>query len=169
MESEEEEEEEVVPPLIQSRHGRGPATSGGIEVTEGPQLEVPLTPLITSGEGSETQLGFPSVMMPTLKVIKSSPNTGPIGGKAPIVEASLVQVSSSSSEGDDHDIGPEFASHDASESVHVVEEEMQATSPEAELPSKEIATAEGIFSFPFLSLPVKNIDDILILYLNGLL
>jgi len=107
--------------------------------------------------------------MPTLKVIKSSPTTGPIGGEASIAEASLVQVSSLSSNGGNHDIGPEFAPHDASNSMHVVTEEMQTASPKAEFPSKEIATVEGIFSFLLMSFPIENIDDILILCLNDIL
>jgi len=64
----------------------------------------------------------------TLKAVESSPTTGPIGEKAPIIEASLVQVLSSSSEGGDHDIGLESTLHNASKSVHVVEEEVQAAS-----------------------------------------
>ena len=71
------------------------------------------------------QPGSPSIMMPALKVVESSPTTEPIGRKAPAAEVPLVQVSSSSSEGDDHDVGPEPTSHDASEPLHVAEEETQ--------------------------------------------
>ena len=70
------------------------------------------------------QLGSPCIMTPALKVIESSPTTGPISGKAPATETSLVQVSSLSSESDNHDIGSESAPHDASKSLYVAEEEM---------------------------------------------
>ena len=100
-----EKEKEVPPSLIQSYRGRGPATSEGTDVTKRPQLEAMLAPLMTSGEGVEMQQGSPSVMIPTLKVVESSPTTRPISGKALIVEASLVQVSSPSFEGGDHDTG----------------------------------------------------------------
>ena len=84
----------------------------------------------------------------SLEVIESNPTTGLIGGKVPVSEASLVQVSSLLFEGNDHDIGPESTPHDASKSLHVVEEEMQVAPPEIELLYKEITTAEGIFFFP---------------------
>ena len=108
-----EEEEEVAPPLIRSQLSRSLATSEGTEVAEGPQSEAPLAFLMTSDEKIGMQLGSPSIMMPALKVIESSPTTGPIGGKAQVAKASLVQVSSSSIEGDDHDIGSEVAPYDA--------------------------------------------------------
>ena len=166
---ESEEEEEVAPSLIQSRRSRGLATSERIEVTEGPCSETLLASLTTSGKGVEMQPSSPSIMILALKVVESSPISAPIGGKALFAEVSLVQVSSSSSEGDDHDIGPKPASLDASKSLHVVEEEMQVTPPEIELPSKKITTAEVIFSFPPISLPIENIDDILIICLSNLL
>ena len=106
--------------------------------------------------------------MPTLKVVESSPTTGPIGGKVPVAEVSLVQVSSSSSEGDDHDVGPEPAYHDANEPSHVAEEETQMIPPETKLLSKEIATAEGIFSFSPMSFSIENIDGALIICLSNL-
>ena len=68
-------------------------------------------------------------MMLALKIPESSPTIGPFGGKAPIAKASLVQVLSLSSEGDDHDIGSEPAPHDASKFSHVTEEEMQVAPP----------------------------------------
>jgi len=77
------------------------------------QPEAPLAPLMTSSEGAKAQPGSPSIMMPALKVIESSPTTGPIREKASIAEVSLVQVSSSSSEGDDYEFGSEHAFHDA--------------------------------------------------------
>ena len=67
-------------------------------------------------------------MMPALKVVESSLTIGPISGKASVAKASLVQVSSSSSESNDHHIGHESAPHDASKSLHVAEEEMQVHS-----------------------------------------
>jgi len=115
------------------------------------------------------QPGSPSITIPALKVVESNLTIGPIEGKAPVAEAFLVQVSSSSSEGDDHDIGSESAPHDPSKSLHMAEEEMQMAPPETELPSKEIATAEGICSFPPMSLLIENIDDILIICLSNLL
>jgi len=167
--AESEKEEEVAPPLIQSRCSRGLATLEGTEVVEGPQPEAPLALLTTSGEGAEVQPGSPSIMMLALKVVESSPTTGPIGGKAPAAEVPLVQVSSSSSEGDDHDVGPEPASHDASETLHMTEQETQVIPSETELLAKEIATAESIFSFPPMSFPIENVDDVLIICLSNLL
>jgi len=148
--AESEEEEEMAPLLIQSQHSRGPTTSEGIEVAGEPQSEAPLASWMTSGEGAETQPGSPSIMMPTLKVIECSPTTGPIGGKAPVAEVSLVQVLSSSFEGDDRDIGLEPTYHNASEPLHVVKKETQVIPPEIELLSEGITTAESIFS----SLPI---------------
>ena len=100
----------MAPSLIQSRRNRSPATSEGTEVEKGPQPEALLAPLTTSGEGAKAQSGSPSIMMPTLKVIESSLTTGLIEEKAPVVEVSLVQVSSLLSGGDDHDVGSEPAS-----------------------------------------------------------
>ena len=84
--AESEEEEEVDPPLIRSWSDRGPATSKGIEVAEGPQSKAPLASIMTLGKGVEMQPGYPSTMMPALKVVKSSLTTGPIGEKAPVAE-----------------------------------------------------------------------------------
>ena len=81
----------------------------------------------------------------------------------------MVQVSSSSSESDDHDVRSKFSPHDASKSLHVTEEKMQVAPSETELLSKEIATAEGILSFPPMALPIRNVDDILIICLGNLL
>ena len=99
-----EKEKEVAPPLIRSQRSRGSATSEGVEVAEGPQSEALLASLITSGEGTETQLGSPRIMMPALRFPESSPTTEPIGRKAPVVEAPLVQLPSLSSEGNGHEI-----------------------------------------------------------------
>ena len=81
----------VAPPLIYRQHGGGLATLEGIKVAKGPQLEALLASLMTSCEGVKMQPGSPSVMMLTLKVVESSPTTGPIGGKAPIARVSLVK------------------------------------------------------------------------------
>ena len=81
----------------------------------------------------------------------------------------MIHVLSLSSESDDHDVGPEPASHDASEPLHVAEVETQVNSPETHLFSKEIATAEGIFSFPPMSFCIEHIDDVIIICLSNLL
>ena len=114
------------------------------------------------------QSGSTSIMMSTLKVIESSLTIGPIGGKTSVAKVSLVHVSSSSSEGNDHDVGLDPSSYDASEPLHMAEEETQMIPPETEMQSKRIATAEGIFSFPSMSFPIENIDDILIICLGDL-
>jgi len=87
-------------------------------------------------------------MMLALRRPEPNPTTRPIGEKTPIAEVPLVQVSTSSSEGEDHDIGSESTPHDASKFSHVTEEEMQVAVPEIEPPSMEIATSKGILSFP---------------------
>jgi len=99
--------------------------------------------------------------MSALKIPKFSPTTGPIDGKAPITEAPLVQLLSSSSERDDHDIGYELAPHDAGKFSHMTEEKIQVTALETELPSRKTATTEGILSFPSMVSLVKHIDVIL--------
>ena len=73
---------------------------------EGPQPKAPLAPSTTLGDGVKAQLGSLGIMMLALKVIESSPTTGPIRGKALVAEVSLIQISSSSSGGDDHDVLP---------------------------------------------------------------
>ena len=50
----------------------------------------------------------------------------------------------------------------------MAEEEVQVIPPETELLSKEISTAEGIFSFPPMSFLIKNIDSILVICLSNL-
>ena len=86
--------------------------------------------------------------MLVLKIPESSLTIGPIGRKAPIAEAPLVEVLSLLPEGDDHDIGSEPAFHDVSKFSHKTEEEMQVAAPETELSSRETATTKGILSFP---------------------
>ena len=111
--AESEEEEEIASLLIRNHHSRSPTTSKGTKVVEGPPPEALLAPLKTSSEGTDVQPSSPSIMMLALKVVESSLTTGPIGGKALVAEVSLVQVSSSSSEGDDYEFGSEHAFHDA--------------------------------------------------------
>ena len=66
------------------------------------------------------QPGSPSVLMFTSWVMEPSPTTGVFSGKAPVTEASLVLVSSSSSEehsdysGEEVDFGNEPALLDTS-------------------------------------------------------
>ena len=107
------------------------------------------------------QPGYPSIMMLILKIPESSLPVGPIGAKASIVEAPLVQVLSSSSEGDDHDIRSEPAPHDVSKFSHETEEEMQAATPERTLPSRETATTKGILTFLPMAPLIGYIVDIL--------
>ena len=102
---------------------------------------------MTSGEGAKTQPGSQSIMIPALRISELSPTTGPIGKKISIAKVPLVQVSSSSSKGDDHDIGSEPAPHDASKFSHLIEKEMQAATPETESLSMKTATTKGILSF----------------------
>ena len=78
----------MAPSLMRSQRIRGRATSEGVEVAEGPQLEASLTSLMTSGEGAEMQPSSPSIMILALKVVESSPTSAPIGGKALFAEVS---------------------------------------------------------------------------------
>jgi len=77
----------------------------------------------------------PSILMPISRVVEPSLTTGVLSGKIPITEASLVQVSSSSSEehsdysGDEVDFGDEPAVPDTSKFSHISEEEMQVYVP----------------------------------------
>ena len=92
-------------------------------------------------------------MMPALRIPESSPTTEPIGRKAPVIEALLVQVPSLSSEGNGHEIWSEPAPPDANEFSYMTSEGMQVAAPETELSFEETATAEGILSFlPMASL-----------------
>ena len=136
---------------------------------KGPQSEALLAFLLISSEGAKMRPGSLSIMMSALKVVESSPTTRPIGGKAPVAKASLVQVSSSSSGSDDHDIRPVSTPHDASKSLHIAEEKMQVAPSEIGLSSKEIATVEDIFYFPPISFLIEDIDDILIICLSNIL
>ena len=78
------------------------------------------------------QSGSPNVMMPTLKAPECSLTTRLVGSKAPTTGASLIHVSSSSSEehvdysGDDHDFGNEPAPRpDTCKFSHMTEEEIK--------------------------------------------
>ena len=68
--------------------------------------------------------------MLTPRVAEPSPTSGLINGKAPAIEASFVQVPSSSSEeqvdflGDEYDFGDQPAPLDTSKYLHISEEEM---------------------------------------------
>jgi len=80
------------------------------------QPEISIRPAASSAQERRMeaqQPGSPSVLMPTSRVVVPSPTKGVLSGKAPIAEASLVQVSSSSSKehnyysGDEVDFGDE--------------------------------------------------------------
>ena len=94
----------------------------------------------------------PCILMPTSQVVEPSPTTRVFNGKAPVTEAFLVQVSSSSSEehsdysGDEVDFGDKPALPDTSKFTHISEEEMQVDIPAMVPPSGEVTTTEGISS-----------------------
>ena len=89
--------------------------------------------------------------MSASRIAKPNPTTGLLNGKAPIIEVSLVQVSSSSSEehgdysGDEVYFGDEPALPDTSKFSHISDEEMQVDVPAMVPPLPEVATTEGIF------------------------
>jgi len=99
--------------------------------------------------------------MPTSRVVEPSPITRVLSGKAPITEASLVQVSSSSSEdhyyhsGDEIDFGDEPALPDTSKFLYILEEEMQVYVPAMVPPSGKVTTTEDISSIPLNYFPVE--------------
>ena len=107
------------------------------------------------------QLGSPSVMMPSSRVVEPSPTTRVLSGKAPITEDSLVQVSSSSSEehidylGDEVDFGDELALPDTSKFLYILEEEMQVYVLAMVPQSGEVTTNEGISSIPLNYFPME--------------
>jgi len=102
-----------------------------------------------------------SVLMPTSRVVESSPTTGVLSGKAPITKTSLVHVSSSSSKehnyysGEEVDFGDEAAFSDTSKFSQISEEEMQVYVPAMVPPSGEVTTTEGISSIPLNYFPVE--------------
>ena len=106
------------------------------------------------------QLGSPSVLMPTYRVVEPSPTTRVFNGKALIAEAFLVLVSSSSSEdhnyylGDEVDFSNEPALSDTSKVLHFSEEEMHVYVPAMVPPLGKITAANGISSIPLNYYPV---------------
>ena len=76
------------------------------------------------------QLGSPSILMSASQVAEPSPTTELLSGKALIIEVSLVQVLSLSSEehgdysGDEVDFGDELALSNTSKFSHIFEKEM---------------------------------------------
>ena len=70
-----------------------------IEILSQPGISIrPATSSAQERRMEAQQLGSPSVLMPTSRVVEPSPTTGVLSGKALITETSRVQVSSSSSE-----------------------------------------------------------------------
>ena len=125
-----------------------------VEILSQPGVSIQPTASLARERGMEVQQqGFPSVLMSTSRVVKPSPTTGVFSGKAPITEASLVQVSSSSSEehsdysGDEVDFGDEPALLDTLKFSHIFEEEMQVDVLAMVPPLGEVTTTEGI-SYP---------------------
>ena len=94
----------------------------------------------------------PSSLMLTSRVVKPSPTF--LSSKALITEASLVQVSSLSSEehvnlsGDELDFGYELAPLDTSKFTYISEKETQVDVPAMVLPAGEFTTTVGISSIP---------------------
>ena len=96
--------------------------------------------------------------MPIPKAPECSSTTELVGGKAPTIKASLIQVSSSSYEEcvdysrDDHDFSNEPAPHlDTSKFSHMKEEETQVAASGMELPFGDTTTTEGILSTPVIT------------------
>ena len=95
------------------------------------------------------QPGSPGVLISSPRAVDPSPTTGVFGGKAPIAEASRVELSSSSSKeeeydsGDEVDFGDEPALPDSSKFSHISEEEMHGCDPVVVSPMATIAAAEG--------------------------
>ena len=110
------------------------------------------------------QSGSPSVLISTSQVVEPSPTTGVFSGKAPITEASLVHVSSSSSEehsdysGDEVDFDDEPALPDTIMFSHISEEKMQMDVPAMVPPSGEVSTTEGISSIPLNYLDASMVN-----------
>ena len=99
--------------------------------------------------------------MPTSRVVEPSPTTGVFSGKAPVTEASLVQVSSSSSEehsdysGDKVNFSDEPALPNTSKFSHKLEKEMQVYVPVMVPPSEEIIVTESISFIPLNYFPIE--------------
>ena len=102
-----------------------------VEVSSQPKVSIRPAAYLAQERGMEVQQpGSSSILMPTSWVVKPSPTTGVLSGKAPITEASLVHVLSSSSEehsyysGDEVNFGDEPTLPDTSKFSHISEEEM---------------------------------------------
>ena len=129
-----------------------------VKIDDPPQLKVASASLMILGERVEMQSGSPNIMMPTPRAPECSPTTGLVGGKALTTGASLIQVSSSSSEEhvdysrDDRDFGNEPAPRpDISKFSHMTEEEMQVAASRMELPLGGTTTTEDILSTPIVA------------------
>ena len=103
------------------------------------------------------QPGSPVVLMPSSRVVDPSPTTGVFTGKAPIAEASHVELSSSSSgedrydSGDEVDFGDEPVLPDPSKFSHISEEEIYGRDPVTASPPAAVASAEGTLSAVLLT------------------
>jgi len=99
--------------------------------------------------------------MHTFWVVEPSPTTGVLSGKAQVIKASLVQVSSLLSEehsdysGDKVDFSDEPALPDTNKFSHILEEEILVDVPVMILPSREIAATEGISSISINYYPIE--------------
>ena len=158
-EQEEEEEKEAAPTLHpRGLRSRGPAIlaegepvvestmAEGVEqpeeVVERVAADIPgvsIQPETSSaqGRGAEVQqLGSPSVLLPTSRVMEPSPTTRILSGKAPITETFWVQLSSSSSKKHEYysceevDFDDEPTLPDTSKFSHISKEEMQVYVPD---------------------------------------
>jgi len=107
------------------------------------------------------QPGSPSVFMSASRVIKPSPTTGELSGKASIAETSCVELSSSSSEeygyysGEEVNFGDEPALPDTSKFLHISEEEIQGFVPVTVSLIARIIATEGIFFVLLNWFPIK--------------
>jgi len=107
------------------------------------------------------QPGSPNVLMPALWIIDPSPTNRVLSGKVSIVEASCVELLSSSSEehgyysGEEVDFGDEPALLDTSKFSHILEEEIQGYDPVTALPIARITATEGIFFVLLNWFPIK--------------
>ena len=177
VEEQREEEKEDNAPLVSTRGlcSRGPAfleegelADEPLTIDEAEQLEADLVsradveiPGVSIQPGSSSaserreeaqQPGSPSVLIPSPRVVDPSPTTGVFGGKAPIAEASRVELLSSSSgedrydSGDEVDFGDELAPLDPSKFSHISEEEIYGCDPVTASPPAAVASAEGTLS-----------------------
>ena len=141
-----------------------------MKIDDPSQPEVASALLMILGERVEMQPGSPNIIMPTPKAPECSMTTGLVGDKAPTTRASLIQVSSSSSEegvdysGEDHDFSNEQAPHpDTSKFSHMTEEETQVAASRMELPLGYTTTTDGIVSTPIIAFLFHHKNLVLIL------